>query len=47
VSSWGFRTASTPLHGVQFHPESFLTEHGFAVIENFLKIGPLKDQLAA
>ncbi|MEN9308345.1 MAG: hypothetical protein RL173_2277 [Fibrobacterota bacterium] len=36
-----------PLHGVQFHPESFLTEHGFAMIENFLKIGPLKDQLAA
>jgi anthranilate synthase component 2 len=30
-----------PLHGVQFHPESFLTENGFAMIENFLKIGPL------
>lgn len=25
-----------PLHGVQFHPESFLTEYGFAVVENFL-----------
>jgi len=22
-----------PLHGVQFHPESFLTEHGFSLIE--------------
>lgn len=31
-----------PLHGVQFHPESFLTEHGFLLIENFLKTGPLK-----
>jgi len=34
-----------PLHGVQFHPESFLTEHGFSVIENFLQLGPLKNQL--
>ena len=29
-----------PLHGVQFHPESFLSEHGSALIENFLKLGP-------
>ncbi len=28
-----------PLHGVQFHPESFLTHHGFTIIENFLKLG--------
>ncbi|EFK08445.1 glutamine amidotransferase, class I [delta proteobacterium NaphS2] len=28
-----------PLHGVQFHPESFLTEHGFDLVENFLKSG--------
>ncbi len=34
-----------PLHGVQFHPESFLTEHGFPMIENFLKIGPLRSVL--
>ncbi len=29
-----------PLHGLQFHPESFLTEQGFMMIENFLKLGP-------
>ncbi|HNY29525.1 MAG TPA: aminodeoxychorismate/anthranilate synthase component II [Fibrobacteria bacterium] len=34
-----------PLHGVQFHPESFLTEHGFGMIENFLKLGPLRSVL--
>ena len=31
-----------PLHGVQFHPESFLTEHGFMLIENFLRLGPIE-----
>ena len=31
-----------PLHGVQFHPESFLTEHGFPLVENFLRLGPLE-----
>ena len=36
-----------PLWGVQFHPESFLTEHGSRLIENFLKLGPMKDNLAA
>ena len=34
-----------PLHGVQFHPESFLTECGFPMIENFLKTGPLRSEL--
>ena len=27
-----------PLEGVQFHPESILTEHGHALLKNFLEI---------
>ena len=28
----------TPLEGVQFHPESILTEHGHAMLKNFLDL---------
>jgi len=28
----------TPLEGVQFHPESILTEHGHAMLKNFLAL---------
>ena len=28
-----------PLHGIQFHPESFMTEYGFMIVENFLMMG--------
>ena len=28
-----------PLEGVQFHPESILSEHGHAMLRNFLKCG--------
>ncbi|PTR08239.1 MULTISPECIES: aminodeoxychorismate/anthranilate synthase component II [unclassified Novosphingobium] len=34
----GFRHASLPIHGVQFHPESIATEHGHAMIANFLAL---------
>ena len=30
-----------PLWGVQFHPESFMTDHGQAMVSNFLSLGPL------
>jgi anthranilate synthase component 2 len=30
----------TPLEGVQFHPESILTEHGHAMLKNFLEALP-------
>jgi len=34
----GFRHESRPLHGVQFHPESIATEHGHALLDNFLSL---------
>ena len=32
----GFRHKALPIEGVQFHPESILTEHGHALLRNFL-----------
>jgi len=37
----GFRHVELPIHGVQFHPESIATEHGHAMLANFLKIAGL------
>ena len=34
----GFRHQSLPIHGVQFHPESIATQHGHALLANFLRI---------
>lgn len=42
----GLSHPDLPLSGVQFHPESFLTENGFLLIENFLKQGPLEVSLS-
>src|SRR5215475_7691327 len=47
VSAWteegeimGVRHTSWPLHGVQFHPESFLTLEGPRLLRNFLDLAP-------
>ena len=32
----GFRHKAMPIEGVQFHPESILTEHGHALLRNFI-----------
>jgi anthranilate synthase component 2 len=34
----GFRHRELPIHGVQFHPESIATEHGHAMLANFMRI---------
>jgi anthranilate synthase/aminodeoxychorismate synthase-like glutamine amidotransferase len=46
VSAWtdegeimGVRHRTWPLHGVQFHPESFLTTEGPLLLRNFLALG--------
>ena len=33
----GVRHKTLPIEGVQFHPESILTEHGHAMLRNFLE----------
>lgn len=47
VSAWleddpsivmGLHHRSRPLYGIQYHPESVLTEHGYDILANFLKV---------
>ena len=40
VRHTGLAGTSTPLEGVQFHPESILSEHGHAMLKNFLELRP-------
>jgi anthranilate synthase component 2 len=42
----GLQHVRHALFGVQFHPESFLTQHGFKLVENFLRSGPLREALS-
>lgn len=34
----GLQHKSLPIHGVQFHPESIASEHGHALLQNFLNV---------
>ena len=34
----GLAGSATPMEGVQFHPESILSEHGHAMLKNFLQL---------
>ncbi len=40
-SVMGFHHQTLPIHGVQFHPESIATEHGHALLANFMQIAGL------
>ena len=46
-SVMGFRHESLPIHGVQFHPESIATEHGHALLANFMAIAGIAAKEAA
>ena len=43
----GLSHAYRPIHGVQFHPESIASEHGHALLANFLALTGLDTQAAA
>jgi anthranilate synthase component II len=36
----GVRHKTLPIEGVQFHPESILSQHGHALLRNFLEAYP-------
>ena len=46
-SVMGFRHATLPIHGVQFHPASIATEHGHAMLANFLRLAGLEAKALA
>jgi anthranilate synthase component 2 len=46
-SVMGFRHTELPIHSVQFHPESIATEHGHALLANFLGVCGIESVLPA
>jgi anthranilate synthase component II len=38
----GIRHRTLPIHGVQFHPESIATEHGHAMLANFMTLAGIR-----
>lgn len=42
----GLHHATLPIHGVQFHPESIASEHGHALLQNFLNLLPSTQERA-
>ncbi|WP_343520565.1 aminodeoxychorismate/anthranilate synthase component II [Sphingomonas sp.] len=46
-SVMGFRHRELPIHGVQFHPESIATEHGHAMLANFMKLAGIEAKALA
>ena len=47
TSVMGFRHRELAIHGVQFHPESIATEHGHALLANFLEICGMEAKIPA
>ena len=47
ASVMGFRHRDLPIHGVQFHPESIATEHGHAMLANFLRLAGIEAKALA
>ena len=43
----GLSHRELPIHGVQFHPESIASEHGHALIGNFLRLAGMASEQAA
>jgi len=43
-SVMGFRHRELPIHSVQFHPESIATEHGHAMLANFMTLAGMTPQ---
>ena len=42
----GLSHKTRPVHGVQFHPESILSEHGHRILQNFLELAQAFDASA-